>query len=127
VTDKPKGNGGDEVGENLPSPAVSGTIVPRDSKGRFGAGNPGGGRRKMPDEIREILEAATPEAAQAIVAGLRATKGDGQSPDWKERREYACALFERLYGRPAQAVQLEDEDGKAVAVGVIFLPQKEGA
>lgn len=92
--------------------------------GQFGAGNPGGGRRKMTPEVRAILEAATEDAARVLVDGLKAMQYVGMAgrpePNWKERREYAIALYERLYGKPAQAVT--DADGGPLRMGLIFLP-----
>lgn len=107
-------------------------IVPtRDARtGQFAPGNPGGGRRKMPEEVRAILAAATPEAARRLVAALDATKvvhylGEevGEYTDHEMRTKAALAIFERLYGKTPQAIVTEDEDGNATAaVGIVFLP-----
>jgi hypothetical protein len=107
-------------------------IVPtRDPRtGQFQPGNPGGGRRKMPEAIRQILAAATPHAAERLVEALDATKvvhylGEevGEYVDNEMRTKAALAIFERLYGKTAQAIVTEDEDGNpTAAVGIVFLP-----
>lgn len=78
----------------------------------------------MPPEVRAILEAATPDAARVLVDGLLAMQYVGMAgrpePNWKERREYAIAIYERLYGKPAQAIT--DADGGPVQIGLIVLP-----
>jgi hypothetical protein len=73
----------------------------------------------MPPEIRAILEAATPKAAQRLVEGLDAvsyTMGGDEYPNYKERREYLCALYDRLYGKPVQALA-NDEDSPLMPSG----------
>jgi len=100
------------------------------STGRFGPGNPGGGRRKMPIEIREMLEAATPLATQRLIEALDATKvvhyqgvECGVYVDHEMRKQAALAIYERLYGKTPQAIAFEDEDGNATLVpGIVFLP-----
>lgn len=102
----------------------------RDTKtGRFAPGNKTGGRWKLPPESREILEAATPQAARRWVEALDATKivmvspGEFQSvPDHKIRTETAKMIFERLIGKPAQAIT--DAEGNAVPFGIMILPSK---
>lgn len=67
----------------------------------------------MPPEVRAILEAATPLAAQRLVEGLDAvsyTMGGDEYPNYKERREYLCALYDRLYGKPTQAISGVDDE-----------------
>lgn len=84
----------------------------RDSRGYFLPGNKGGGRRAISPEVIEVLQAATPAAAKRLVEGLDAMKYVGMDarevPDWRERREYVCALFDRLYGKPAQSITGKD-------------------
>lgn len=80
--------------------------------GKFAPGNKGGGRRPMPPEVREILEAGSVKAATRLVEGLDAMQYVGiegrAEPHWKERREYAVAIHQHLYGKPAQALTNED-------------------
>lgn len=82
----------------------------------------------MSPEVRAILEAATPEAARVLVDGLKAMQYVGMSgrpePSWKERREYAIALYDRLYGRPAQSIT--DGEGGPLSIGLIVLPSTDG-
>ena len=86
------------------SPSPNGRNGPRDAKGRFGVGNPGGPGNpyaKQVGRIRSlILETVTEEDLRAIVAGLvdRAKAGDMAA---------ARELFNRLVGRPATAIDAD--------------------
>lgn len=66
------------------------------------------GRPKMSPEVRKILEAATPDAAKLLVEQLKATSPHGLLgelfPDNNARRKAAEAIFDRLLGRPTQAI-----------------------
>lgn len=99
----------------------------RDALGRFGPGNPGGGRPKIPDKVRKMLAARTPHAAKRLIEALDAEmvvhyQGDevGTYVDHRTRIMAAEALMNRLYGKPVQAVA--GEDGGPVRVGVIIMP-----
>lgn len=116
----------DETGQN-------GAIVVRDPHGRFGPGNPGGpGRRGLPAELKAALEGASARAAEVFAESLEATKGIvlGRGaeasvefvPDNDLRLRAAEAILNRLYGRPAQAVFAEDEQGNRTPVGIVFIP-----
>lgn len=59
-----------------------------------------GGRPTMPPEVRAILESKAPEAVKALVALL-----DDDAA--KIRLHAAQAILDRLYGRPAQAVDAQ--------------------
>lgn len=83
----------------------------------------------MPDEIREMLAAASPHAAKRLIEALDAEKvvhylGQevGSYIDHDMRTKAALALMERLYGKTPQAIVTEDEDGNSRPMGVIFLP-----
>ena len=74
-----------------------------------------------------MLEARTTHAAQRLIEALDAMtvvhyKGDevGEYVDHGMRVMAAEALFNRLYGKPVQAVS--GEDGGPVRLGVIVLP-----
>ncbi len=71
-----------------------------------------------------MLEAATVHAAGRLIEALDALKYvgiDGHAvPDWKARSMAADALFDRLYGKPAQAIT--GENGAAISFGVVLLP-----
>jgi hypothetical protein len=79
--------------------------------------------KKLPESARKILEDATDEAAQALVACLRATKpiitdrGEGMDiPDLDMRLKAAQVLYDRVYGRPVQSVG--GVDGEPVRVDI---------
>ncbi len=59
-----------------------------------------------------MLEAASPHAAERLIQALDAEKYVGLDaravPDWKARAVAADALFDRLYGKPAQSITGED-------------------
>lgn len=80
------------------------------------SGNPNG-RPKMPEETKEILKAAAPEAAALLVELMR----DETQPA-KIRKGCAESLLDRVYGKPTQpidgkmtvaAVEITDDDARA--------------
>lgn len=72
---------------------------------------------RMPREVREHLHLSTMNAAKAMTDALRADRtlvlGKGKDartvevPDWPVRLAAAAAIFDRLYGRPKQALDLD--------------------
>ena len=88
--------------------------------GQFKPGNPGGGRKKLPEPVREMLEAKTEHAAERLIEALDAERAvvvpggrDVPSsiemvPDYDMRLKASSALFDRLYGKPSQAITGED-------------------
>ena len=83
----------------------------RDAKGRFIAGHSAsgvGGRPKQDPEAKEILRAATPKAAQALVDLL-------QSKREAVRLEAAKEILNRTQGKPEtmNKVELSNADNKA--------------
>lgn len=118
-----------ETGLVITEAPPSSDPLTRGQGGRFAPGNKGGGRRRMPDEIREMLAAASPHAAKRLIEALDAEKvvhylGQevGSYIDHDMRTKAALALMERLYGKTPQAIVTEDEDGNSRPMGVIFLP-----
>lgn len=72
----------------------------RDAAGRFqpgASGNPGG-RAGLPAEVRRKLEAAVPEAVDRLIELMR-------SDDDRVAMAAVAALLDRLYGKPALAVE----------------------
>jgi hypothetical protein len=98
------------------------------------SGNPGG-RPRVPEEVKDMLRAATPKAAKVLVDALDATEGDvidtdtgerhAGPPDWKLRLQAANAILDRTAGKATQPIRGEDADGKPAHVGLIFLPAPE--
>lgn len=69
--------------------------VKRDKNGKFLPGNPGGGRPKIPDDVKEAIRAACPKAVAVLVALLDSRKE-------LVRMDAAKILLERGYGKPMQ-------------------------
>lgn len=75
----------------------------RDAKtGRFIAGNRSGGRKKLSDDVKHMLMAASAEAVQLLIDTMR---------DEGARRELrvSCAetIIDRVYGKAAQPIDAE--------------------
>lgn len=95
--------------------------------------NPGG-RRRMPAEVRDMLEAATPKAAKTLCDALDANEsyviGVGDSarietaPDYELRVKAANAILDRLYGKPVQAISGEDGGPAVVAVDLAAILER---
>ena len=74
----------------------------RDNKGRFVAGNTGGGRPRMPDEVKNMLKAATPRAAQLLIDVI-----DDENQPMNLRIDCANKVIERIFGKPNQPIDGE--------------------
>jgi hypothetical protein len=95
----------------------------RDStSGRFVPGYKGGGRRAIDPEVREMLTAATPDAARRLIDALDAT--DGDEPDHDMRVKAANAILDRVYGKPTQAIAGEDGEPLRIDIGVVDILKK---
>lgn len=86
--------------------------------GRFVKGYGGGGRPKLPEELKEAFRAAAPEALAVLHRIL-------MDEDAKHSDRIRCAeiILDRGYGKPVQAVDLEHSAGGEV--GVVLLPARE--
>ena len=71
--------------------------VNREKNGRFAVGNPGGGRPKLPNDVKEATRAACPEAVEILIGIMR-------NP--KEKTSYRLdaikTILDRAYGKPVQ-------------------------
>jgi len=76
--------------------------VVQDNRGRFAPGNKSGGRHKVDPEVRKILEASAPDAAKLLAETIR-----DDSARLDLRIKAAEILFDRVYGKPPQAVDLD--------------------
>ena len=74
--------------------------VERDENGRFVAGNSGGGRPKIPADVREAIRAACPEAVRVLIELLHDKKS-------LIRLEAAKTLLDRGYGKPESMSKIE--------------------
>lgn len=87
----------------------------RNEKGRFVAGNKGGGRRKVPDEVKKMFLAATPDATRLLIDTM-----NNEDAPLKIRVDCANTVIERVYGKAAQPlVAAEDTDGLKIRVEII--------
>jgi hypothetical protein len=109
----------------------------RDKKtGRFAPGNKGGGRPRIPDEIREMIRAATPKAFKKLVDQLDAMKTvvvpcgrdayTEEVPDGDLQHKAAVVLAAYGVGKPSEKLQLEDPDGNPMRLGIVLLPAPKG-
>lgn len=73
----------------------------RDEKGRFAKGNCGGGRPKLPEELREAFQAVCPEALEVLAAIMRNKYARNN-----DRIRAAEIILERGYGKAPQSIDL---------------------
>ncbi|MBQ7577570.1 MAG: hypothetical protein IJT21_04780 [Synergistaceae bacterium] len=72
----------------------------RDKNGRFLPGNDGGGRPKIPDDIKEAFKAATPAAVQKIISLM-------DCGNVKVELQAAQEILNRSLGKPETSGRLE--------------------
>jgi hypothetical protein len=96
------------VGEkkNSAKSPSNGGKTDRDGKGRFAAGNKGGGRKRLPQDVKEMFKAATSDAAKLLIDTM-----NNQEMDIKLRVDCAERVIERVYGKPTQPID-GNFDGK---------------
>lgn len=107
-------NGGKTAQTQTQKPAQG-----RNARGQFTKGNSGGGRPKVPEEIREAFQAACPEALDVLVAIMR----DGHAKD-NDRIRAAEVILERGYGKAPQSIDLDA--GGAVMIQLSDEARKNG-
>ena len=94
-------------------PIIGGKKEDRDAKGRFQPGwKSNGGRKKMPEDLKQAFRAACPDALRVLVEIVN--KLDAKDSD---RIRAAEVILDRGYGKPVQAVDL---DGASVPQVVIL-------
>lgn len=73
----------------------------RDKAGRFVQGNRANpsGRPKLPQDVKEMFRAATPDAAKLLIDTMQ-----NQQADLKLRVDCAQRIIERVYGKPTQPI-----------------------
>ena len=89
-------------------------------KGQFKKGNPGGGRPKIPEEIRDAARAASPKAIEILIKIM--TNDDTNDGD---RIKAAVAILNRAYGTPAQSVEISGKEGEPLALKIEYVSKKE--
>lgn len=71
----------------------------RDSKGRFVPGYKGGGRKKIPQDVRDMFKAATPAAAKLLIKTI-----DDEDAPLAMRMDAAKTVLDRVYGKATQPI-----------------------
>ena len=98
----------------------------RTETGKFKKGQSGnpGGRPKEDRHLRELARERTIEAVETLSKIMR-----GKGHPAAARVSAACALLDRGYGRPAQAMEVTGKDGKPIQSELITaaLEPKEAA
>lgn len=87
-------------------------MAERNEKGQFVKGKSGnpGGRPKIPDNIKENLEDLVPKSVKTLSKMLN-------SKNQNVQLRAAVAVLDRVYGRPGQAVSINEGEG---GVNIIF-------
>ena len=88
------------------------TAQQRDARGRFVKGNTGGGRPKVPEELREAFQRVCPDALDVLVSIML---NEGAKDN--DRIRAAEVILERGYGKAPQSIGL-DADGTGGVVTI---------
>lgn len=97
----------------------SGTATPstgkkpeRDQRGRFTVGNKSGGRKRIPEDVKEMLRAATVDAARLLIDTM-------QNKDAKLELRLECCktIMDRVYGKASQPIEGGMENVVQVVLG----------
>ena len=90
----------------------------RDPKtGRFVAGNSCGGRKPIPEDLKEAFQLSGHEALDVLLSVMRDKKARNA-----DRIKAAEIILDRGYGRPRQAVAVEPAENSNS--GVVILPAR---
>lgn len=84
--------------------------------GKFLPGNKSGGRKKLPEDLKEAFRAAAPDALAVLKRILL-------NEEAKDADRIRCAeiILDRGYGKPVQAVDLDTTQAE---VGVVLIPAR---
>lgn len=86
------------------------------STGRFVKGYGGGGRKKLPEDLKQAFRDACPEALRTLVRILT----DEGAKD-SDRIRCAEIILDRGYGKPVQEIRTEDD---APQIGIVLMPPR---
>lgn len=89
----------------------------RDERGRFVTGNNGGGRTKLPEEIKQMCRDLTPDAI-SVAARIMMDEDEKAS----DRLRAVEIILERAWGKPEQAIKAEE--GDIPALGIVLMPPR---
>lgn len=82
--------------------------------GTFAPGNPGGGRKKMPEEIKKAFRDLVPESILTLTKILRSD----ESKD-SDKIKVVEVILDRALGKAVQALEHTGKDGEALILKVI--------
>ena len=74
--------------------------VDRDENGRFLPGNHGGGRKKISGEVKEMLRAATEDAAALLIRTI-----NDEEARLETRIDCAKTVMDRVFGSASQPIE----------------------
>lgn len=84
--------------------------IKRDKSGKFQKGHTLGGRKPIPPEIKEALTALVPRAVERLTAIVE------DSEDEKLVMQAIEVVFNRVYGKPSQALDIESSNSHTLEV-----------
>lgn len=86
------------------------STVIRNTSGRFEKGNKSGGRKPIPPDIKEALTQLIPKAVERLGAIIHHSEED------KLVMEAVKVVFDRVYGKPQQALDIESNNNHVLEV-----------
>ena len=94
----------------------------RDKSGRFQPGMTGnpGGRPKLADEVKQAARAHTTKAIEVLASIMNSVKANPNA-----RINAACALLDRGWGKPAQALTGPDGEGGVFVLSAVPISADE--
>ena len=84
--------------------------IKRDKNGKFMKGYAGGGRKPIPPDIKEALTQLIPKAVERLGAIIHHSEED------KLVMEAVKVVFDRVYGKPQQALDIESNNNHVLEV-----------
>ena len=85
--------------------------------GRFTAGNSCGGRKPVPEDLKEAFQLSGHEALAVLLSVMRDKRARNA-----DRIKAAEIILDRGYGKPRQAVELDAQSNEGC--GVVILPAR---
>jgi len=97
-----------------------GTVKRHANGTSFKPGNPGGGRKKIPEDVLEMCRAASPRAIRELIAIF-----DDENARPGDKIRASEAILNRAWGSPRQAIDLSNGDGEPLKLIVEYASKKE--